>query len=284
MSKIEIVQDLSAFLADDELKTAAAKDEATLVDTHAHIDVDRFDEDREEMLARAKEAGLSAIINMGDSMESSARSVAMAKQYDMVYIGVGIHPEEARPMAQADDDMLAGWAGEAKVVAIGEIGLDYYWVKDQEQRRLQREIFIRQLDIARQLHLPVCVHDRDAHGDTLAILKKEARGIRGVMHCYSGSLEMAQELMKLDWFIGVDGPLTFKNAAKLPEIVQRLPLERILVETDCPYMAPVPMRGKRNEPAYVHHVAAKLAELRQVSFEKVALQTTSNAQELYGRL
>lgn len=286
MSKIEIVQDLSAFLAADEPKAATAKGTAShlLVDTHAHIDVDRFDEDREEMLARAGEAGLLAIINMGDSIQSSARSVAMAKQYDMVYTGVGIHPEEARPMTQADEDMLAGWAQEAKVVAIGEIGLDYYWVKDEEQRKLQREIFIRQLDIARQLHLPVCVHDREAHGDTLAILKKEARDVRGVMHCYSGSLEMAKELMKLDWFIGVDGPLTFKNAAKLPEIVQRLPLERILVETDCPYMAPVPMRGKRNEPAYVYHVAAKLAELRQVSFDEVALQTTSNAQELYGRL
>ena len=187
-------------------------------------------------------------------------------------------------MTRDDEDMLAGWAQEAKVVAIGEIGLDYYWVKDEEQRKVQRELFIRQLDMARQLHLPVCVHDRDAHGDTLAILKKEAVGVRGVMHCYSGSLEMARELMKLDWFIGVDGPLTFKNAARLPEIVEQLPLERILLETDCPYMAPVPMRGKRNEPAYVYYVAAKLAELRQVSFDEVALQTTSNAQELYGRL
>ena len=286
MSKIEIVHELGDFLAASEAGdcTNGAKRAPLLVDTHAHIDTDRFDEDREEMLARAKAAGLAAIINMGDSMESSDRSVALARQYDMVYTGVGIHPEEARPMTQADDDLLAGWAQEKKVVAIGEIGLDYYWVKDEEQRKLQREIFIRQLDIARQLHLPVCVHDREAHGDTLAILKKEAKGLRGVMHCYSGSLEMAGELMKLDWFIGVDGPLTFKNAARLPEIVQRLPLERILVETDCPYMAPVPMRGKRNEPAYVYHVAAKLAELRRVSFDEVARQTTSNAQELYGDL
>ncbi|MGM9539668.1 TatD family hydrolase [Anaerovibrio sp.] len=284
MSKIEIVQDLNDFPAGSEAGACTKKNTASLVDTHAHIDVDRFDEDREAMLDRARAAGLSAIINMGDSIVSSARSVAMAKQYDMVYTGVGIHPEEARPMTREDEDLLAGWAQEAKVVAIGEIGLDYYWVKDEEQRKLQRELFIRQLDMARQLHLPVCVHDRDAHGDTLAILKKEAVGVRGVMHCYSGSLEMARELMKLDWFIGVDGPLTFKNAAKLPEIAQRLPLERILVETDCPYMAPVPMRGKRNEPAYVYHVAAKLAELRKVSFDEVALQTTSNAQELYGRL
>lgn len=255
-----------------------------LADTHAHIDTDRFDGDREEMLARATAAGVAAIINMGDSLASSARSVAMAKEYEMVYTGVGIHPEEARPMTQADDDRLAGWAQEKKVVAIGEIGLDYYWVKEEQQRKLQREIFIRQLDLARQLGLPVCVHDREAHGDTLAILKKEARGLRGVMHCYSGSLEMAGELMKLDWFIGVDGPLTFKNAARLPEIVRQLPLERILTETDCPYMAPVPMRGRRNEPAYVYHVAAKLAELRQEPFEHIAAQTWKNAQELYGRL
>ncbi len=284
MSEIEIVQDLNEFLAGSGAGARTKNNSAPLVDTHAHIDVDRFDEDREAMLDRAGAAGLSAIINMGDSIASSARSVAMAKQYDMVYTGVGIHPEEARPMTRDDEDMLAGWAQEAKVVAIGEIGLDYYWVKDEEQRKVQRELFIRQLDMARQLHLPVCVHDRDAHGDTLAILKKEAVGVRGVMHCYSGSLEMARELMKLDWFIGVDGPLTFKNAARLPEIVEQLPLERILLETDCPYMAPVPMRGKRNEPAYVYYVAAKLAELRQVSFDEVALQTTSNAQELYGRL
>ena len=142
-------------------------------------------------------------------------------------------------------------------------------------------MFIQQLDLAKQLHLPVCVHNRDAHGDTLEILKREAKGVRGVMHCFSGSLEMAKELLKLDWFIGVDGPLTFKNAARQPEIVQAVPLERILVETDCPYMAPVPMRGKRNEPAFVLHVAEKLAQLRGESLEKIAEQTTKNAQELY---
>ena len=170
------------------------------------------------------------------------------------------------------------------MVAIGEIGLDYYWEKDGDKRQLQRELFIRQLDLARQLHLPVCVHNREAHGDTMEILRKEGKGIVGVMHCFSGSLEIAQELVKMGWFIGVDGPLTFKNAAKLPEIVQKLPLERIVVETDCPYMAPVPMRGKRNEPAFVYHVAAKLAQLRGESLEKVARQTTANALELYPKL
>ena len=255
-----------------------------LIDTHAHIDVESFDADRDEMLQRAREAGISAVVNMGDSLESSARSVALARQYAMVYAGVGIHPEEARPMGQADDDALAAWAKLDKVVAIGEIGLDYYWVKEQEGRQLQREIFIRQLDLARQLHLPVCVHNREAHGDTMSILKKEGKGIRGVMHCYSGSLEMAKELVKMDWFIGVDGPLTFKNAAKLPDIVKSIPLERILVETDCPYMSPVPVRGRRNEPAFVYHVAARLAELREESLEQVAHQTTQNALALYPRL
>ena len=136
--------------------------------------------------------------------------------------------------------------------------------------------------MARQLHLPVCIHDRDAHGDTLAILKKEGRGIRGVLHCYSGSWEMAQELLKMDWYLGVDGPLTFKNAAKLPEIIRQMPLERLLVETDCPYMAPVPMRGKRNEPAFVWYIANRAAEIRGEDFAHFSAVTTKNAEELYG--
>lgn len=258
--------------------------QAQLIDTHAHINVEHFAEDRDAVVERAAQAGLSHIVNMGDSMESSQSSVALTKIYPMVYTGVGIHPEEAHPMTQADEDQLASWAVLPKVVAIGEIGLDYYWEKDGDKRQLQRELFIRQLDLARQLHLPVCVHNREAHGDTMEILRKEGKGIIGVMHCFSGSLEIAQELVKMGWFIGVDGPLTFKNAAKLPEIVQKLPLERIVVETDCPYMAPVPMRGKRNEPAFVYHVAAKLAQLRGESLEKVARQTRANALELYPKL
>lgn len=258
--------------------------QAKLIDTHAHINVEHFTEDRDAVVERAAQAGLSHIVNMGDSMESSQSSVALTKAYPMVYTGVGIHPEEAHPMTRADEDQLAGWGALPKVVAIGEIGLDYYWEKDGDKRQLQRELFIRQLDLARQLHLPVCVHNREAHGDTMEILRKEGKGIVGVMHCFSGSLEIAQELVKMGWFIGVDGPLTFKNAAKLPEIVQKLPLERIVVETDCPYMAPVPMRGKRNEPAFVYHVAAKLAQLRGESLEKVARQTTANARELYPKL
>ena len=184
-----------------------------LIDTHAHIDGEAFDADRAAVVDRALENGVEAIINMGDTLESSARSVQLTEEFPAVYAGVGVHPEEAFPMTGADDDRLAAWAALPKVVAIGEIGLDYYWEKDSEKRELQKRIFIRQLDLARQLHLPVCIHDRDAHGDTLAILKTEGRGIRGVLHCYSGSMETARELLKLGWYLGIDGPLTFKNAA-----------------------------------------------------------------------
>ena len=255
-----------------------------LIDTHAHINSEKFAEDRSETVARALANGVGSIINMGDTMESSKHCLGLTEEFSCCYAGVGIHPEEAFPMTEGDLIQLAEWTKDAKVVCIGEIGLDYYWEKDPDKRQLQRKIFIQQLDLARQLNLPVCVHNREAHGDTLDILKKEGKGIRGVMHCYSGSLEMAKELIKMGWYIGVDGPLTFKNAAKLPEIVQAIPLERILVETDCPYRAPVPKRGKRNEPAYVKYVAEKLAELRQVPFEEIAGQTTKNARELYGKL
>ena len=253
-----------------------------LVDTHTHLNDGKFAGQEAEAVDRARAAGVTRLINMGDTMESSAKAVELAAQYEGVYAGVGIHPEEIYELTQADDDRLAAWVQAKRVAAIGEIGLDYYWEKDEAKRELQRRMFIHQLDLARQLHLPVCVHDREAHGDTLAILKKEGRGIKGVLHCFSGSWEMAQEIYKLGWFIGVDGPLTYKNAAKLPEIVARFPLERILVETDAPYLAPVPMRGKQNEPAFVTYVAAKVAEIRGISMEMVAKQTSINAEELYG--
>lgn len=251
------------------------------VDTHTHLNDGKFDEDRAEAVARAKAAGVSCIINFGDTMESSEAVVRLAEEYAGLFAGVGIHPEEAYEMTAEDDARLAAWAAKPQVVAIGEIGLDYYWEKDAEKRLLQQRVFVRQLDLARQLHLPVCIHDREAHGDTLAILKKEARGMTGVLHCFSGSWEMAQEVLRMGWYLGVDGPLTYKNAAKLPEIVQKIPLDRLLLETDAPYLAPVPKRGKRNEPAYVVHVAEKVAELRNVPLGEIAAATTQNAMRLY---
>ena len=253
-----------------------------LIDSHAHLDGEKFADDRAAVVERALAAGVVKIITMGDSLESSARSVALTEEFEPVYAAVGIHPEEAQPMTTATDDRLAAWAAQEKVVAIGEIGLDYYWEKDEEKRALQRAIFVRQLDLARQLRLPVCIHDREAHGDMMKILKTEGRGLRGVLHCYSGSWEMAAELLKGDWYFGIDGPLTYKNAAKLPEIVQRLPAERILVETDSPYLSPMPFRGKRNEPAHVLYVAKKAAELRGESLEAFARATRENTRDLYG--
>ena len=253
-----------------------------LIDSHAHLDGEKFADDCAAVVERALAAGVVKIITMGDSLESSARSVALTEEFDPVYAAVGIHPEEAQPMTAATDEQLAAWAAQEKVVAIGEIGLDYYWEKDEEKRALQRAIFVRQLDLARQLRLPVCIHDREAHGDMMKILKTEGRGLRGVLHCYSGSWEMAAELLKGDWYFGIDGPLTYKNAAKLPEIVQRLPAERILVETDSPYLSPMPFRGKRNEPAHVLYVAKKAAELRGESLEAFARATRENTRDLYG--
>jgi TatD DNase family protein len=253
----------------------------SLVDTHAHIDGEDFDGDREEMLSRAKKAGVVAVVTFGDTMESSARVVKLTSSHENIFAGVGVHPENAFPFTQADEDRLAAWTKEKNIVAIGEIGLDYYWEKDEDKRKLQRKMFVRQLALARDLDLPVCIHDREAHGDLMSILKTEGRKNRGVIHCFSGSWEMAKELLKLGWYIGVDGPLTYKNAAKLPEIVQKMPADRLLVETDCPYLSPLPYRGKRNEPAYVRITAECAANIRGESLAEFAAQTTKNACEIY---
>ncbi len=251
------------------------------VDSHCHLNDEKFAADLDDVIARAVDAGVTRIINFGSTLDDSARVVEMTAQYEACYAGVGVHPEEVFDMTSADLDRLAAMTKSPKVVAIGEIGLDYYWEKDADRRRLQQKIFIEQLDLARQLNLPVCIHEREAHGDAMNILRREGRGLRGVMHCYSGSLEMARELWKLGWLIGVDGPLTFKNAAKLPEIVRAAPSDMILIETDAPYMAPTPYRGKRNEPSYVVMIAEKLSEFRAEPLEMIASSTTANAERLY---
>lgn len=250
-----------------------------LVDTHAHIDDIKYDKDRDEVIFRAKQYGVTRIISMGDTMDSSLNAVSLAEKYDGVFAGAGVHPQEALSMLDGDYDRLAELMTLSKVKVLGEIGLDYYY--ENASREKQQEVFIRQLDVARQMHMPVSIHDRDAHGDTMAILKKEGKGLTGSIHCFSGSYEMAKELLKMGWFLGVDGPLTFKNAAKLPEIIAKIPLERLLLETDSPYLSPVPKRGRRNEPAYVKYIAEKVAEIRCISFEEVALQTTRNAVDLF---
>ena len=256
----------------------------TLIDTHAHLYDEKFDDDRIDVIARAREAGVTKIISMGDTMAASAQVVQDAEEHPALYAAVGIHPESACVLTDEMRRQLLTWAQHPKVVAIGEIGLDYYWEKDADRRLTQRELFAAQLHLARKAGLPVCIHDREAHGDTLRILQEEGQGLSGVLHCYSGSLEMARELWKMGFYIGIDGPLTYKNAAKLPDIVREAPRDRLLIETDSPYLAPVPLRGKRNEPAYVVHVAAKIAEVRGESIEEVARYTTENALRLYPKL
>lgn len=251
-----------------------------LFDSHAHIDGERFDADRDEVVARAAENGVSYILNAGACMASSARSVALAERYTGVYAAVGIHPHDAKAAEEIDYDKLAVWAAHPKVVAIGEIGLDYYY--DFSPREVQQAVFTRQLDVARQTGKPIIIHDRDAHGDLLAIVKKEAKGLTGVFHCFSGSMEMAQEVIKLGFFVSIAGPVTFTNAVKLKEIARELPLEVLLVETDCPYLTPQPHRGKRNEPAYVRLVAEEVARQRNMEITLLAAAATTNTQRLFG--
>jgi len=252
------------------------------IDTHCHLNDEKFSADLDEIVKRAKNFGVNRIINFGDTLKSSAQVVKLAETFDGMYAGVGVHPEEIENFDENKSvEKIVELAANKKVVAIGEIGLDYYWEKNSAVRLAQQKIFVRQLDIARQLNLPVCIHERDAHGDALKILKSEGKNLRGVLHCFSGSLEMAREVWKLGWLIGIDGPLTFKNSAKLPEIVKAAPREMILLETDAPYLAPMPNRGKRNEPAYLVDVAKKLAELRGEELEDVAAYTTENAERLY---
>lgn len=251
------------------------------IDTHCHLEDENFSADRAEVLERAKVAGVKAIINFGSTLQSSIAIAELAKNFPELYGGVGIHPEEIDEFDEKTCARLAELAAEKKIIAIGEIGLDYHWEKDSARRLIQQKIFIAQLDLARQLDLPVCIHDRDAHGDMLKILQTEGKNLRGVLHCYSGSLEMAREVWKMGWLIGVDGPLTFKNSAKLPEVVKAAPRDMILIETDAPYLAPVPFRGKRNEPAYIVEIAKKLAEVRGETLEEVAAYTTANAINLY---
>lgn len=250
-----------------------------LFDSHAHIDNVRFTDDRDEVIKRAQDNGISGIINAGACMESSVNSIRLAEQYDLIYAAVGVHPHDAKEIKPGDYEQLAEWTKHHKVVAIGEIGLDYYY--DLSPREVQQEAFIAQIDVARQTGMPIIIHDRDAHGDVLRIVKKEAKGLTGVFHCYSGSMEMMREVIALGFYVAFGGSVTFKNAAKLPAIAAAVPLDKLLLETDCPYLAPEPRRGRRNEPGNVRYVAEYIAELRQIELEVLAEATTNNVKRLF---
>ena len=231
-------------------------------DTHAHYDAEQFDPDRDEILAGLPGRGVSLVVNPGCDIPSSRAAVALAERYPFLYAAVGYHPESCGPWREEELEDLRQMAKHPKVVAIGEIGLDYYW-EEKPPKELQQQVFRAQMALAEELDLPVIVHDREAHGDSLAVVREFPR-VRGVFHCFSGSAEMAGELVRLGWLISFTGVLTYKNARRAVEAARAVPLERIMIETDSPYMAPVPHRGTRNDSGYVRYVCERLAEIKGV--------------------
>lgn len=252
-----------------------------MIDSHCHLDFPHFDEDRDEVLARAVDAGVTAVINPGTDLESSRRAVTLAKTHGNVYAAVGVHPHHAAPIDSQILSELRQLAAHPKVVAIGEIGLDYY--RELSPRTQQRDTFELQLSLADELDLPVVIHQRQSGSDVMAALRNWAvDGHSGcVLHAFSGDEEMADEAIRLGFYVGVGGPLTFKNAGRLPEIIRHLPLSCLVIETDAPYLTPHPHRGKRNEPAYVALVAQRLAELYEMPLDTLSRQLTDNTRCLF---
>ncbi|WP_070121528.1 TatD family hydrolase [Bacillus marinisedimentorum] len=252
-----------------------------LFDTHTHLNAEQFDEDRQEVIQRALDAGVSRMVVVGFDRKTIPEAIEMAETHDFIYAAVGWHPVDAIDMTDEDLDQIEKLAEHPRVVAIGEIGLDYHW--DKSPKDVQQEVFRRQIRLARKVKLPIVIHNRDATQDVIDILKEEnAAEVGGIMHCFSGSPEIAREAVDMDFYISLGGPVTFKNAKKPKEVAVDIPLERLLVETDCPYLAPHPNRGKRNEPAYVKLVAEQIADLKGLSYEEVAKKTSDNARQLFG--
>ncbi len=250
-----------------------------LIDTHSHIDMDNYKDRFDEVIAEAKDFGVEKIVIPGVAPSGFKRIVELCEKYENLYGAVGVHPEDLASFDADAESLIREYLKHPKIVAVGEIGLDYYWDKSQIER--QKEIFEKQILIAKEIGKPVLVHDREAHFDTLEILKKtKASDVGVVMHCFSGSPEFAMECVREGFYIALGGVVTFKNAKKVKEVAKIVPLERLLLETDAPYMTPVPYRGKENQPAYVKFVAEEIANLRGVSFDEVANATTENAKKL----
>jgi TatD DNase family protein len=252
-----------------------------LADSHCHLDFNTFDDDRGEVIGAAKRAGLVVIVNPGTSVETSRAAVTLAETYPMVYAAVGVHPHDASTFTRTTKAELRQLASHPKVVAIGEIGLDYY--RNYSPRDAQQRAFVAQLELASELALPVIIHNRDAAKETMGLLHdwvQGGTGRRGVLHSYSAGIEWLEQVLELDFYIGISGPVTFAKATILQDVVQRAPLERLLVETDAPFLTPEPYRGRRNEPAYVQYVTSKVAALKELPLEKVAEQTTRNLAQL----
>lgn len=248
-------------------------------DTHAHYDDEAFDSDREELLPKLAKDDVGLIIDPGCDGPSSRRALELAERFPFVYAAVGLHPEELDKYSPESFEEICSMARHPRCVAIGEIGLDYYW--DASHKEEQKALFRRQIELALELDKPVIVHDREAHGDCLDIVR-DYPGLRGVFHCYSGSAEMAKELLKLGWYLGFDGPVTYKNARKALEVLELCPMDRMLMETDSPYLSPVPMRGKRNDSSNLKYVAEKIAQVKGISPEQAAAITLENGCRLFG--
>ncbi|MCR5098357.1 MAG: TatD family hydrolase [Lachnospiraceae bacterium] len=256
-----------------------------IFESHAHYEDRKFDSDRVELLSMMKKKNIGTIINVGTTLELSRASIDLAHEYDFIYAAVGVHPGDIECLEETPDglEQLRAMAeSEKKVVAIGEIGLDFYWEKDEAVRERQRYWFLQQLDLARQVDLPVIIHSRDANEETYNIMKEAAaQGTHGVIHCYSGSPEMAEQYVKLGYYIGIGGVVTFKNGKKLKETAKRVPLENILVETDAPYMAPEPFRGERNDSTFLPYVIKQISELREMTVDEVMEVTRENGRRLF---
>jgi len=252
-----------------------------LTDTHAHLNSESFDGDRQEVIQRALATGVTRIVNVGFNRETIPSSMELAESYDFIYTAVGWHPTDAKDMTPEDLEWIGRLCSHEKVVAIGEIGLDYHW--DTSPKDVQARVFREQIRLARKLGKPIVIHNREAHQDILSILREEkAAEVGGIMHCFSGSWETARQCLDMNFYISFGGPITFKNAKQPKEVLAKVPLDRLLIETDAPYLTPHPYRGKRNETSYVRLIAQAAAEIKGISFEELAEMTTANAIRLLG--
>lgn len=252
-----------------------------LFDTHSHLNAEQFKEDLQEVIARMKEVGVSYTVVVGFDEVTIKKAIELAETYDFIYAAVGWHPVDAIDMTEEHLKWLEELAAHPKVVALGEMGLDYHW--DKSPKEVQKEVFRKQIRLARKVNLPIIIHNREATQDIVDILKEEnASEVGGIMHCYSGGIEVAKQCVEMNFLISLGGPVTFKNAKKPKEVAMEIPMEQLLIETDCPYLTPHPFRGKRNEPSYVKLVAEEIANLKGLSYEEVAIKTTENAKKLFG--
>jgi TatD DNase family protein len=252
-----------------------------LFDTHVHLNAEQYEDDLQEVINRALEKGVQNMVVVGFDEPTIKKAIQIAETYDFIYASVGWHPVDAVDMTDKHLAWIEELAQHPKVVALGEMGLDYHW--DKSPKEVQKDVFRRQIRLARKVNLPIIIHNRDATEDVVTILKEEhVEEVGGIMHCFTGSIEVAKQCMDMNMYISFGGPVTFKNAKKPKEVATELPLDKLLIETDCPYLTPHPFRGKRNEPGYVSYVAEQIAELKGITYEELADITTANAKKLFG--